>query len=60
VDKLHAATFAALADAPTKRKLEDTGMVVLASAPRELADMVKADMAKWAPVIKEAGISLRE
>ena len=28
--------------------------------PRELADMVKADMAKWAPVIKEAGISLRE
>jgi len=60
VDKLHAATVAALADAPTKRKLEDMGMVVLASAPRELADMVKADMAKWAPVIKEAGISLRE
>jgi tripartite-type tricarboxylate transporter receptor subunit TctC len=60
VDKLHADTVAALADAPTRRKFEDMGMVVLASTPRELADTVKADAAKWAPVIKEAGISMRE
>ncbi len=60
VSKLNADTVTALADPPTRRKLEDMGVVVVASTPGELAQAIKADMEKWGPVIREAGISIRE
>ena len=60
VSKLNADTVTALADPPTRRKLEDMGVVVVASTPGELARAIKADMEKWGPVIREAGISIRE
>jgi tripartite-type tricarboxylate transporter receptor subunit TctC len=60
VTKLNADTVTALVDPPTKRKLEDMGVVVVASTPGELAQAIKADMEKWGPIIREAGISIRE
>jgi tripartite-type tricarboxylate transporter receptor subunit TctC len=60
VRKLNADTVAALADPATRRKLEDMGVVVVASTPEGLADALKADQAKWGPVIKDAGISIRD
>jgi tripartite-type tricarboxylate transporter receptor subunit TctC len=60
VSRLNADTVAALADPATRQKLEAMGVVVVASAPGALADAVKADMAKWGPIIKEAGISIRD
>ena len=60
VGKLHADTVAAVADPPTRRKLEDMGVVVVASTPGELSHVVKGDMDKWGPIIREAGISIRE
>ena len=60
VRKLNADTVAALADPAIKRKLEDIGVVVIGSTPAELAETVKADMAKWEPIIKEGGISIRD
>src|SRR5882757_8087130 len=59
VSKLHADTVAALGDPATRQKLEEMGVVAVASTPGELAAQLKADMVKWGPVIKDAGISIR-
>jgi tripartite-type tricarboxylate transporter receptor subunit TctC len=50
----------ALSDPVTRERLEQLGVVVVGSTPAELATFLKAEMDKWAPVIKEAGISIRE
>jgi len=60
VSKLHADTVAALGDPATRQQLEKMGVVAVASTPGELAAQLKADMVKWGPVIKDAGISIRE
>jgi tripartite-type tricarboxylate transporter receptor subunit TctC len=60
VSKMHADTVAALADPTTKSRLEQLGVVVVGSTPAELAAYLKSEMDKWGPVIKEAGITLRD
>jgi len=60
VRKMHADTVAALADPTTKSRLEQLGVVVIGSTPGELAAYLKSEIDKWGPVIKEAGITLRE
>jgi tripartite-type tricarboxylate transporter receptor subunit TctC len=60
VRKIHADTAAALADPATKERLEQLGVVVVGSTPAELGAFLRAEMDKWAPVIKEAGITIRE
>lgn len=58
--KMRADTVAALADPVTRQRLEQLGVVVSGSTPAELAAFLKAEMDKWGPVIKEAGITIRE
>jgi tripartite-type tricarboxylate transporter receptor subunit TctC len=61
VSKVHADTVAALADPITKSRLEQQlGVVVIGSTPAELAAYLKSEIDKWGPVIKEAGITLRD
>jgi len=60
VRKMHADTAAVLAEPAIKRRLEDLGLFVIGSTPEELGKFHKAEMDKWEPVIKEAGISIRE
>jgi tripartite-type tricarboxylate transporter receptor subunit TctC len=60
IRKMHEDTVAALSDPTTKERLEQLGVVVVGSTPEELAAFLKAEMDKWAPVIKEAGITIRE
>src|SRR5262245_59058614 len=60
IRKMHADTVAALSDPATKERLEQLGVVVVGSTPAALAAFLKAEMDKWAPVIKEAGITIRE
>ena len=60
VRKMHADTAAVLAEPATKTRLEEFGLVVVGSTPEELGRFHKAEMDKWGPVIKEAGISVRE
>jgi tripartite-type tricarboxylate transporter receptor subunit TctC len=57
IHKMHADTVAALTDPATKQKLEALGVVVRGSSPDELAVFLKAEMDKWGPLIKEAGIT---
>jgi tripartite-type tricarboxylate transporter receptor subunit TctC len=60
VNKLNRDTVAAISDPATRRKLEEMGVLVEASTPAGLAELVKAEMVKWEPVIREAGISIRD
>jgi tripartite-type tricarboxylate transporter receptor subunit TctC len=60
VRKMHADTAAVLAEPAIKKRLEDLGLFVIGSTPEELGQYLKAEMDKWGPIIREAGISVRE
>jgi tripartite-type tricarboxylate transporter receptor subunit TctC len=60
VAKMHADTVTALADPTTRGKLEDLALFVEGSTPTELENMMKAERVKWEPVIKAAGIAIKE
>jgi tripartite-type tricarboxylate transporter receptor subunit TctC len=44
------------AEPETKAKIEGLGANVLASTPQEAGDLVSRELARWAPVVKAAGI----
>jgi tripartite-type tricarboxylate transporter receptor subunit TctC len=58
IDKLNAASLATLADPEVKAKLQDLSTTVMGSTPEELASHVKAELAKWAPVVKASGAQI--
>ena len=53
-------TALVLAEPATKGRLEQLGLFVVGSTPEELGRFHKAEMDKWEPLIKEAGIRIRE
>jgi tripartite-type tricarboxylate transporter receptor subunit TctC len=59
IGKLNAAAVEALADPSVRSRLADFGMEIFPrerQTPEALGAMVKADAAKWWPIIKELGI----
>jgi tripartite-type tricarboxylate transporter receptor subunit TctC len=60
IRKMHADTVAALAEPQIKAKLDALGVVVVGSTPEQLATHLKAEMERWAPVIKAANIKVSE
>ena len=56
VDKLEAAMIAAFRQPAVKEKLESSGFVVVASNSQDYTKFVQSETARWAKVIKEAGI----
>lgn len=56
VDRLNAAARKALADPMVAERMRDFSATVVGSTPEALAEHVKAEMAKWAPVVREAGV----
>jgi tripartite-type tricarboxylate transporter receptor subunit TctC len=55
---INAAALAALTDPSVKAKAGLIGYVPAGSTPDELAKMLKAETAKWAAVIKDAGLKV--
>jgi tripartite-type tricarboxylate transporter receptor subunit TctC len=60
VRKMHVDTAAVLAETATRTRLEQLGLFVVGSSPDELGRLLTSEMEKWGPLIKEAGISIRE
>jgi len=60
VRKMHADTAAVLAEPAIRKRLEDLGLFVVGSTPDQLRQYLRAEMDKWGPIIKEAGIAIRE
>src|SRR5262249_30610252 len=60
VRKISAHTPAAVSGPVTQKRLEQLGVAVIGSTPDELGRHLKAEMDKWGPVIKTAGITVSE
>ncbi|MEW6454444.1 MAG: tripartite tricarboxylate transporter substrate-binding protein, partial [Pseudomonadota bacterium] len=60
VTKVSADTATVLKDPAVVARLEQLGMVIVGSTPAEMGAYLKADIAKWGPVIKAAGIKVSE
>ena len=58
VARLNAAARAAMADPEVVKRMADFSATIVASSPEELAEHVKAEMAKWEPVVRDANVSL--
>ena len=61
IDKLNAAVVDALADAAVRTRLADLGVEIVPreqQTPEALAAFQKAEIEKWWPIIKEAGIKV--
>jgi tripartite-type tricarboxylate transporter receptor subunit TctC len=58
VDKLHADTVKALADADVKKRFADLGVEAVSSSPAEFAAFIRTEMDKYAKLIKEANIKV--
>ena len=58
--KMNADIITALADPGVKSRLEGLGLVVAGSTPQQLAAFLKGEIDKWGPVIKAAGIAIKE
>ena len=58
IAKFHADTVKALADPVIRQRLDQLGVAVIGSSPDELRAFLKAEMDKWGPLIKSAGIKV--
>lgn len=56
VDRLHAEIMKIVATPEVQARLKNFGMLPSSMTPAELADYQKAEVAKWAKVVKAAGI----
>ena len=56
VGRLHQELVRALRGPDIKERLFGLGMEIVASTPQQFADVIRADVAKWSKLIKEAGI----
>lgn len=57
VNKLNAAMKTALAHKDVIEGLSNFGLEAMSSSPAELADLIKKDTAKWAPIVKQVGFT---
>ena len=60
IQKMYTGAKAAADDPVIRKRLEDQGMIVVGGTPDQLAAFHKADLAKWGPVIREAGLKSSE
>jgi tripartite-type tricarboxylate transporter receptor subunit TctC len=58
VDKLHAEAVKAMADPVVQERMKTFSAAIVGSTPEALGEHVKAELAKWGPVVKEAGVSI--
>jgi tripartite-type tricarboxylate transporter receptor subunit TctC len=56
IRQLQSDVVAALADPSIKSRLEAQGITVIGSAPNELGALLKSEVDKWGPLIREANI----
>jgi len=58
VDKIYAATKKALEDPAVRKRIEDTGSIIIGNTPQEFADQIKAEYAVYKKVVDTAKLKL--
>lgn len=56
IDRMYTGAKAVVDDPKSRKLLEDQAMIAVCGTPGELGRFHKAEMAKWGPLIKEAGL----
>ena len=57
IDKLYTATKAVLARPEVKNRIEPSGTVLVGSTPKEFAQTIRSDLARWGKVISVAKVT---
>lgn len=55
VNRLNAEITKALQAADVRKKLSDQGADLMSGSPEQFGQLIKSDIARWAPVVKESG-----
>jgi len=58
VDKVHAGTLAALKEPAVRKRIEDTGSVIIGNTPEQFAQQIKAEYEVYKNVVDKAGLKL--
>ena len=58
VDKVNAAVRKALEDPAVKKRIEDTGSIVIANSPEQFAEQIRAEYAVYKKVVESAKLQL--
>ena len=58
VDKISAGTKKALEDPATKKRIEDTGSLIIANTPEQFAEQIKAEFAVYKDVVQKQKLVL--
>ena len=58
VDKLHAAVLKVLADPAVKKRIEETGSLIIGNTPAEFAQQIKDELAVYQRVVAQQKLSL--
>lgn len=58
VDRLNAAAVKAMADPGVAERMKEFSATIVASTPDELGAHVKAEIAKWTPVVRDANVQM--
>lgn len=58
IEALAAAARTTMADPAVAERMAEFSATIVASTPEELAEHVKAEMAKWEPVVRDANVSM--
>lgn len=58
VDKVHAATAKALQEPAVRKRIEDTGSIIIANTPEQFAEQIKAEFAVYRKVVDSAKLRL--
>jgi tripartite-type tricarboxylate transporter receptor subunit TctC len=57
INKVNTATVTALSEPAVRSKYDLLGVVVESSTPEQLGALLRSEIDKWGPVIRDAGIS---
>lgn len=58
VDKLHAAAMTALADPAVRKRIEDTGSLIIGNTPEQFAEQIRAELAVYKEVVAKQKLTL--
>ena len=58
VDKIHAGVMKALQDPAVRKRIEDTGSLIVANTPQQFADQIKAEFDVYKKVVDSAKLKL--
>jgi tripartite-type tricarboxylate transporter receptor subunit TctC len=57
-DKIHAAVVKVLADPAVRKRIEDTGSLIVANSPQQFSDQIKAEFEVYKKVVKDRQLKL--